>query len=242
MVSIIIPTFNSSNTLRFALESVKNQTSQSWECIVIDAVSKDNTLDIVQQYAIDDTRFSFVSEKDNGIFDAMNKGLLFSTGEWIIYLGSDDSLEVCAVENLLNAGINADIVYGNTYLKFNSGVEKKHFSKNHTDLSKKMIACHQSIMMKKNVIVNLGGFDTTFHFAADYDLTLRAFMKNYKFNKTDDFISHFSLNGVSSDNLDIIYEILQIHKKNKSLRYPILYFVISYLRQIAVILKHKYIN
>ena len=92
MISIIIATFNSSRTLAKALESVLEQNFNDWECIIVDGKSTDNTLDIIKEFELKDSRFSHVSEKDNGIYDAFNKGWKMAKGEWIYYLGSDDYL------------------------------------------------------------------------------------------------------------------------------------------------------
>ena len=74
MVSIIVATYNSDKTLRQALDSVLNQSYQDWECIVVDGASKDSTIDIVKEYVSKDSRFRYISEPDNGIYDAFNKG------------------------------------------------------------------------------------------------------------------------------------------------------------------------
>ena len=73
MISIIIATFNSSRTLAKALESVLEQNFNDWECIIVDGKSTDSTLDIIKEFELKDSRFSHVSEKDNGIYDAFNK-------------------------------------------------------------------------------------------------------------------------------------------------------------------------
>ena len=74
LVTIIIATYNSSATLREALSSVLNQSFQGWECIIVDGASKDNTIEIMEEYCEKDARFRYVSEPDNGIYDAFNKG------------------------------------------------------------------------------------------------------------------------------------------------------------------------
>ena len=92
-VSIIIATYNSERTIKRALESVMNQTYQNWECLVIDGNSKDKTIEIVNNFVKLDSRFRYISESDNGIYDAFNKGWQKAKGKWIYYLGSDDWLE-----------------------------------------------------------------------------------------------------------------------------------------------------
>ena len=87
-LSIIIPTFNSANTLRRALDSIIGQTLNDLEVLIMDGVSTDQTLDIAKTY--NDNRIRIFSEPDNGVYDAMNKGIDKASGEWLYFLGSDD--------------------------------------------------------------------------------------------------------------------------------------------------------
>src|ERR1700744_4382606 len=90
--TIIIPTFNSEKTLQNALSSILSQNFTEFEILIVDGVSNDNTIKIVKENIEKDKRIRFISEKDNGIFDAMNKGIELSLGEWLYFLGSDDRL------------------------------------------------------------------------------------------------------------------------------------------------------
>ena len=116
-LSIIIVTYNAANHIEYALDSVTKQTFKNFECLIIDGKSKDETINIVEKYCKKDKRIRYISEPDNGIYDAMNKGYEFSKGEWILYLGADDQL----CENilaLLNEELtdDIDIVYGNYFI------------------------------------------------------------------------------------------------------------------------------
>ena len=73
-ISIIIATFNASNVLSKALDSILNQSFQDWECIVVDGASRDNTVEIIKAYQQKDSRFRYISEPDQGVYDAFNKG------------------------------------------------------------------------------------------------------------------------------------------------------------------------
>lgn len=99
-VSIIIATFNAAKTLETALESIQNQSFQDWECIIVDGASKDNTIDIIKKYCKKDARFRYISESDNGIYDAFNKGWRLAKGIWVQYLGSDDKLTKDGLNNM----------------------------------------------------------------------------------------------------------------------------------------------
>src|SRR2546426_834552 len=90
LLSIVIVVYNAGSTLKHAIESVLNQTYKNIELIIIDGGSNDNTLQIINNYS--SQIGYFISEKDNGIYDAMNKGILAAKGDWILFLGADDIL------------------------------------------------------------------------------------------------------------------------------------------------------
>ena len=125
-ISIIIATYNSGRTLRAALESVHGQTFQNWECIIVDGASKDDTIDIVKEYCAKDSRFRYISEPDHGIYDAFNKGWRMAKGEWVHYLGSDDTLTPNGM-SVVAAELDDTyaIVTGNVYLHRVDGTVKE---------------------------------------------------------------------------------------------------------------------
>lgn len=195
-VSIIIVTYNAGSTIEKAICSVLGQTYRLSECVVIDGLSDDNTVDILEQYS---DKITYVSEKDEGIYDAMNKGLEYATGEWILYLGADDMLELSAIEDLVQESYGFDIVYGNTTFVHHK-YDKKKKAAAFFKLNRNMICSHQSLMMRKELIQSLGGFNLDYKITADYDLILRAFFSGCRFRYVDKYISRFAIGGVSSNN------------------------------------------
>ena len=169
MVSIIIATYNSEKTLRRALDSVLNQSYQDWECIVVDGASKDNTIGIVKEYVKKDSRFRYISEPDHGIYDAFNKGWKMAKGQWVMYLGSDDEYTKDGIKVLMENSDGADVVYGAVYLSYPNGKQKFQQSYDSKCLFKGrfMPCCHQSLMMKRHIIENLGGFDESYKILAE---------------------------------------------------------------------------
>jgi len=118
--SIIIPTYNSEATLQRTLNSILEQLYSNFEIVIVDGISKDNTIAIIQTNASKDNRIKFSSEKDNGIYDAMNKGIHNAGGEWLYFLGSNDYLANNNVlkqvaENIQN--YNGHFFYGDVLLK-----------------------------------------------------------------------------------------------------------------------------
>src|SRR4028119_177168 len=92
LLSLIIPTFNSSASLPAAIDSIVNQTFKNYELWIIDGNSSDDTVDIIKTYQARYKQIHFISEPDKGTYDALNKGVKLSSGEWIYFLGSDNHL------------------------------------------------------------------------------------------------------------------------------------------------------
>ncbi|SOD81204.1 glycosyltransferase family 2 protein [Spirosoma fluviale] len=195
--SIIIPTYNSARTIDCCLESILNQNFGNFEILIIDGISSDNTLTIARDY--DDNRIKIFSEPDKGIYDAMNKGILRSKGEWLYFIGSDDTLFDNDVLNdvfiqLSNQEVN--VIYGNV-LMMQSGLINDgefNFEKIQTNL-----ICHQAIFYQKKVFEILGGYSIRYKVYADADFNLKWFfserISNRFFNR---IIAKYSETGYSS--------------------------------------------
>lgn len=220
MVSIIIATYNSENHINLALDSVLSQKNNNWECIVIDGLSTDATIKIVKEYVEKDNRISYLSEKDEGIYDAFNKGWKKAKGEWIYYLGSDDVLTEDGLNGLMifaeEVTPNIGVINGGVYRKTVDGKIKKV-------LSKDFIGCHQGMIMRRCAIEELGGFNEDYKIIADYDLFIR--MKNSHWNvlNTDTIVAYFNAGGTSekvSATLKVFKEKMSILKKDKQCRFP----------------------
>lgn len=238
-ISVIIPTFNSEKTIEKTLLSVLKQTYCNVECLVIDGSSKDKTIDIVQKY---NTKIVFISEKDNGIYHAMNKGIELSSGEWLLFLGSDDELEFNGIEKLIEDAEDSDIVYGSTTIVYDSGQTKKRYCRDFKILSVHSAAIHQSVIMRKSIMQKLNGFDEQYKLLADYDITLRAYLKGYRFKQINEFISRFSDTGISSYNFKGPKERMNIHIANKSMKFPRLYFIKDIIHLLSAKIKNIFLE
>lgn len=224
-VSIIIATYNSGKTLRQALNSIRQLNFEEWQCLVIDGLSKDDTIQIIDSYKSADPRFDYISESDKGIYDALNKGINLAKGEWIFVLGSDDELTPDGISYLLAAGNDYDVVYGNVYLKSLDGKISHYIAKNHSHLKYVMSFSHQSVIMRRSVIKELDGFNLDYKIRADFDLMQRAFLSNYKFKYVNKFIAYFTLAGLSSTaDKKTHIERYHICKKNKSTKFPFFWY------------------
>lgn len=217
LVTIIIATFNSDKTLSRALDSIINQTFQDWECIIVDGLSKDKTIDIVSEYEKKDARFKHLSEKDKGIYDAFNKGWQLAKGEWIYYLGSDDYLTNDGFSNLFleldREDYQYSIVSGHVYKVSKKGDIKVNYSSG-------FYGSHQAKLVRKEIIKELGGFDLKYKYLADLDLILRIKQQGMKIKNTDSIIAYFSYGGASqmlSHQLELAKERWKIYPLDKEL-------------------------
>jgi len=182
-VSIIIPTFNSKEYIVAAITSVLTQNYGTIECIVVDGGSRDGTVEILAQYG---SRIRYISESDNGIFDALNKGIRMATGEIIGWLGSDDFYEN---ENVVSRAVqalsssSALLCWGDLlYVRADSLAHLVRYWKS-TPYTPGLFRRgwqmpHFSSFIKKEVFDKHGYFNTAFHIAADYDFFLRVLEKD----------------------------------------------------------------
>ena len=181
-ISIITATFNSASTVKDTFESVLCQTYKDIEYIVIDGLSKDNTVDIIKEYEPKfNGKMRWVSEKDKGLYDAMNKGIAMATGDVVGILNSDDfytSNDALAViaDNLKETG--ADAVYGDIHFVNNDDLTKcvRYYSSaifNRSLMRIGLMPAHTSFYCKRDVYTKYGVFDTTYKIGADFESLLR---------------------------------------------------------------------
>ena len=237
-VSIITVCYNSEKYIRSAIESVLNQSYKDIEYIVIDGKSKDSTVNIIKSYEpLFDGRMKWVSEPDNGIYDAMNKGISFSTGDLIAILNSDDvyydnDVIKDTVSQIQQSG--TDTLYGNIeFVKTDSidVVVRKWKSSPFFagSFRKGWHPPHPSFFVKKKIYEQYGAFDTSFEVSADFELMLRLFEKNKVSNiYFDRLIVKMRMGGESTGSLKKIIignrGVLRAFKKNGitvSCLYPI---------------------
>jgi len=218
LITVITAVFNGAKTLEETIQSVINQTYPNVEYIIIDGGSTDGTLNIIKNY--EDYIDYWVSEKDEGIYDAMNKGIILAFGSWLGFLGSDDFLENDSLINYYTSyclNVECDIIYGNSRVLFGNKVHYYRKGDHKIDNIKRgFIFLHPDSIAKIKVYKELGMYDTNFKVAADYEFFLRAYFNGYKFLKVDKIIVNFRIGGFSSNYKKRFCEKIKIYKKYKS--------------------------
>lgn len=198
-VTVITPCYNSEKTIRRTIESVLNQTYSNIEYLIIDGASTDNTVSIAKEYEeAFRGRMKIVSEPDDGIYYAMNKGISMATGELIGIVNSDDYYEKEAVALMVENRTEADyqILYGFQRV-LRDGKEASICIHHHTNLDYQMIT-HPTCFVTKKLYEDLGVFNTSYKYSADYEFMLRMYHGGkVEFTPVYEVISNYALGGAS---------------------------------------------
>lgn len=236
LFSIVTTSFNSAKTIERTLQSVLSQSYQNYEYIIIDGGSSDGTLNVIDRYKEKfGDKLTIVSEKDDGIYDAMNKGIKLAKGELIGIINSDDFYELDALENVAKEYQNEKyaVFYGMLRV-LSAEKEQSVLFYNHEFLKQQMIN-HPSCFVTKAVYDDFGAYSLEYKSAADYDFMLRMSQKSeVVFKPIYKIISNFSSGGMSSslvgykETLDLWYKYGSISAKRyylKKLYCCILFFL-----------------
>ena len=199
LVSVITVVRNAADDVARTIEGVLAQSYENLEYIVVDGGSDDGTLDVIRRY--DDRIDYWVSERDSGIYDAMNKGVALVTDPdaFIIFANAADKLySPEALERAVVHAGDADLVYGKMRLTDGeeSGVMGREVAV--SDLARETL-CHPATLMRRRVFDTVGRFDTSYKIAADYDLIVRCFQHPVKSRFVDEIISEMQMGGTSED-------------------------------------------
>jgi glycosyltransferase involved in cell wall biosynthesis len=181
-ISIITVCYNSSKTIETTILSVANQTYKDLEFIIVDGDSRDNTIEIVKKH--ESVISNWISEPDNGLYDAMNKGISMATGDLIGILNSDDTFNSATVIEEIFAfhqKNNVDASVGNIIQHKENGKIVRLYSSKYWKPEKLKIGFmppHPSIFFKRELFDKFGLYDLCFKIGADYELITRFFLKN----------------------------------------------------------------
>lgn len=253
-ISIITATYNSAKTISDTIESVLSQQYKNLEYIIIDGFSNDNTIDIVKSYVNkSDISIKWISEKDNGIYDAMNKGIQMATGEVIGILNSDDFYTdnnvLSLVADEFEKNNELDAIYGDIHFVDSDNLNKcvryyssKIFKRSLMRLG--FMPAHPSFYMRKPRFKEIGLYKTNYKIAADFEFLLRAiYVKHIKTKYLPIDMVTMRTGGASTSGISshktIMKEHLKAFKENHvytnrlllSLRYIYKIFEILFYKQ-----------
>lgn len=236
-ISIITVCYNSERFISTAIESVLNQTYEDIEYVIVDGMSKDSTLNIIQSYEPKfNGRMKWVSEKDKGLYDAMNKGVRMATGDVIGLINSDDLLcdneAVEKVMKVFNNKPSLDSVYADLFYVAQSDTNKivrRWVTGEQKPFRYGWHPAHPTFYIKKDVYEKYGYFNLDYRLAADFEIMLR-FLDKYKISTTylaEPLVkmrlggeTNKSLKNIYKQNVECIRAFTENGLKVNSLLYP----------------------
>lgn len=203
-ISVITVCYNAVESIENTIRSVISQTYSNVEFIVIDGHSSDGTVDIIKKY--EDKICKWVSERDKGVFDAMNKAIDMATGEWLLFMNAGDTFAekdvICSFFNGVDYDEDVGVVFGDafflqpdnslSYYKSSPFAERKCGIRD-------MGICHQAIFTRTSLARRFK-FDFSYKYAADYNMMMNIFKSGYKFSYNTIPVCVYNLDGISSNN------------------------------------------
>lgn len=194
-ITVVTVTYNAERYLEQTIQSIISQDYKNIEYIVIDGGSDDGTVEIIKQYNsyID----YWISESDNGIYDAMNKAIDKATGKWINFMNAGDVFfDKNTISKIIsNIDIDSDLIAGDICYIKNDSKEYK-VARTHQKAFDGMFCFHQSLFTKVDIMKKYK-FDTNFKIAGDYDFVLKCYIKNHKFQYLSFPFANFLYGGIS---------------------------------------------
>ncbi len=199
-ISIITVCYNAEIYIAKTIESVLSQTYSNYEYIIVDGGSSDKTLSILENYKskID----KLISEPDNGLYYAMNKGIKLAQSEYIIFINAGDTFHASTtLENLFSSCRNSDVIYGDTLITDeNWKVKRKRRLRppaklKYTDFNKGMLVSHQAFVAKRSLAPY---FDTNYRYSADFNWCVEILKRAETICNASIPIAHFMAGGQTS--------------------------------------------
>lgn len=217
-ISVITVVYNSGLFLERTIQSIINQTYDNIEYIIIDGGSADNTLNIIKKY--ENYIAYWLSEPDNGLYDAMNKGINKATGDYLWFINSGDQIYSSDTLELIFKNNNeySDVYYGKTIIIDNNNIEigdrrhKAPDSLTWKSFSMGMLVSHQSIIVKKEIA---SGYDLKYKFSADFDWVIKVLKRAKSIHNSHLILSKIVDEGITKQNIiPGLKERFQIMKMN----------------------------
>lgn len=220
LFTVITVTYNAEKTLMRTLKSVQEQSYQHIEHIIVDGMSNDGTVALIREHTTKQTKW--ISEKDNGIYDAMNKATAMATGNYVCYLNAGDTFyDKQSVEKIIATAQqyhHPDILYGETVVVNNDGrfllnrrlkaPERLHWQ----SFKQGMLVCHQAFIARRSIFEP---YDLAYRFSADIDWCIRLLKKSQTIVNTHQVMIKYLNEGTTTANrrasLKERYQIMTKH-------------------------------
>lgn len=200
LFSIITPTYNCGSKIETTINSVLLQDEDLFEFIIMDGASTDDTLSVINKYA---GQIRVVSEKDRGVYDAMNKGIGLASGKYLYFLGAGDSLRADVLRKIEKRmpDERLSFVYGNVYWMDQAIIYSGEFDKSRL---KTHNICHQAIFYERAIFDVLGKFELRYKVLADYVFNIKCFGDDRIQKRYIDYvIANFEGGGLSAKQKDV---------------------------------------
>ena len=235
-LSVVTVVFNGETHLEQTVRSVSAQTYDNVEYLVIDGGSTDGTLDIIRRY--EDRIDDWVSERDGGIYDAMNKGVRYATGDFVAFLNADDWYESDALEAVaavIEAEQDVEFVYADIKVE---GENASYVWKGNAGKYWRGESIPHPACFMKRTLLQQNPFDLTYRLAADYELIVRIVQKGAKMAYLDKVVTNYRVGGASS-NFDSRREVFRINKRYFGIVYAMKRLTTDYLYRVINFVKAK---
>ena len=210
IVTIITVCRNHAQELERTIRSVESQTWQEKEYLVIDGASTDDSLDVIKAHEASITRW--VSEPDQGIYDAMNKGVKMAQGEWVIFMNAGDTFAGDdTLQRVFGNPLDADVIYGDVIK--GELVKEAEAPRN----AHRMFYCHQSAFVRTRCLREFP-FDIRHRMSADFKQVKQLYLSGKTFRQLDFPVANFDIQGVSNRNRSAgLYDNIQVIRETDSL-------------------------
>jgi len=210
--SIITPTHNPGQKLEETIKSVLSQKNELFEYIIVDGCSTDETLNIIRKY---EGRIKWSSQRDCGVYDAMNKGIKMAAGDYLYFLGAGDRLRENILEKVEKVIPDRRLIfiYGNVYLL---DEKRKYLGKFDEAKISRANICHQAVFYERTIFEVIGTYDLRYSLLADHALNLRCFGdKRIRKIYVDEVIADYEGGGISKQkDLNFIKDAPRIIREN----------------------------
>ncbi len=242
LVSVITVVLNGEKTLERTIKSISSQKYPNIEYIIVDGNSTDKTKTIIKQYESFISRW--ISEPDQGLYDAMNKGIKLATGDYLWFINAGDEIaSPNTLEKVFNNFPLADIYYGETMITDEQGKEiglrrlRPKDKMTWKDFRKGMLISHQSVIVSSEIV---NKYNQKYRFSADYDWIISVFLKAEKIVNTKLILSNFMDGGLTKKNIrESLKERFQIMAKVYGFLPSLFYHIPISFNFICFIVKYK---